>query len=179
MTAGPGRTSSWTPCWSTTVWTSSGATTTSCGWGRPAAPAPWWPRCWPIPSITTTWRSSRRDTASPCAPCLCLPTRNTGTAMSTALRSSSPGRTPTSTARRISCSPPGCTRPSPSSCSSWRDRSCSATRSTTWPTGCCWTRSTMRTAASPSGTSPIPWRTPTSPPWIPRTPIPSRWRRRA
>ncbi len=40
--------------------------------GRPAAPAPWWPRCWPIPSITTTWRSSRRDTASPAPPvCVC------------------------------------------------------------------------------------------------------------
>ena len=32
-TGAPGRTSSWTPCWTTTAWTSSGATTTSCGWG--------------------------------------------------------------------------------------------------------------------------------------------------
>ena len=98
---------------------------------------------------------------------------------STASPSSSPAPTRTSTARKINSSPPGCTRPSPSSSSSWRARSCCATRSTAWRTGCCWTRSTMRASASPSAASPTPWRMWTSPPWTPRTPTPSPRRRTA
>ena len=63
----------------TTAWTSSGATTTFCGWARPPAAARSWRRCWQTPSTTTTSRSWRPATASPCVRSPSLQTRSTRT----------------------------------------------------------------------------------------------------
>ena len=84
----------------------------------------------------------------------------------------------TSTARRISCSPPGCTRPSPSSCSSWRTEAAP-------PPGVRHGRRLLldkidyENRCITIGDVTYPLEDTDFPTVDPKDPIPSRWRRRA
>ena len=111
---GPGRTSFWTPCWTTTAW--------DIQWGNHDVlwmggglrlPHPGGHRAGQLPALQQPGGHRDRLRASLCAPCPSLPTRSTGTPTCPASLSSSPARRRSGTPRRTSCSPPGCIRPSP------------------------------------------------------------------
>ena len=171
-TAAPGPTSSWTCCSTTTMWTSSGATTTWCGWGRPpAAPSAAPPssrRPWPT-TTTGCWRTA---TASICGTCSAWPTTTTGRTICPS-GCPTPTRPAAPTPRGCCTAAPSCTRPFPSSCSSWSAPSSTATPISRWRGGTTCAGSTLPKGRWTSRAGNTPCGTPASPRWTRRTPPPS------